>query len=146
MSRRLRISTVRMICLGAFYLFVLLVYAVSAQAETQKFSALGANAEQIEAMATRLQLTAEQRQAIQPVLKDHAQATRAILDKHGIDPQSGTRPSLSVLFALRRDMKQSRKVLEERLAAILNPDQMKQFRQISDERRKQIRDRLGQTN
>lgn len=146
MSRRLRISTVRMICLGAFYLFVLLVYAASAQAETQKSPALGANAEQIEAMATRLQLTDEQRQAIRPILKDHAQATRTILDKHGIDPQSGKRPSLTVLLALRSDMNESRKVLEERLAAILNPDQMKEFRQISDERRKQIRDRLSQAN
>ena len=146
MSRRLRISTVRMICLGAFYLFVLLVYAVSAQAQTQKDPAPGVNAQQIKEMATRLQLTDEQRQAIRPILRDQAQATRTILDKHGIDPQSGDRPSLPVLFALRRDMNQSRKVLEERLAAILNPEQMKEFRKITEERRKQIRDRLGQAN
>ena len=146
MSRRLHISTVRMICLGAFYLFVLLVYAASAQAQPGQLPGILDNAGQREAMATRLQLSDAQRQAITPVLIDYADSTRAIMAKYAIDPLSGTRPPLTVLFAVRKEMKASRRQLDERLVTILTPEQMVTFKHIRDERRRQVRDQLGRAN
>lgn len=146
MSRKLRISTVRMICLGGFYLFVLLVYAMSAQAQPRQLPDFFADPQQVEAMAERLQLSTAQREAIRPILLDFADSTRAIMDKYAIDPASGTRPPLSVLFGVRNDMKKNQQQLDDQLATILTPDQMRTFRQMQDERRKQFREELSRTN
>ena len=146
MSRKLRISTVRMICLGGFYLFVLLVYAVSAQAQPRQLPDSLTDTEQVEAMADRLQLSDAQRQAIRPILVDFADSTRAIMEKYAIDPLSGTRPPLSVLFAVRSDMKKNQQHLDDQLATILSPAQMKTFRVMQDERRRRFREELSRAD
>ena len=146
MSRKLRISTVRMYCLGAFYLFVLLVYAMSAQAQPRQLPGMFADKQQVEAMAERLQLNETQREAIRPMLLDFAEATQATMEKYAIDPASGTRPPLSVLFGVRNDMKKNQQQLDDQLATILTPDQMRIFRQLQDERRRQFREELSRAN
>ncbi|MCP4997529.1 MAG: hypothetical protein GY933_01960 [Hyphomicrobiales bacterium] len=146
MSRNLRISTVRLICLGGFYLLLLLIYATAAQAQTSKTLDLKSGTQQVEILAARLQLNEEQRVAIRPIMKEFMTSTRAVLEKHGVDPQSGEQPSLTVLFALRGDMQKYRKQMEEQLYSVLSPEQMSTFRQFQDEQREARRARLKQSN
>ena len=145
MSRNLRISTVRLICLSGFYLFLLVLYATAAPAQTMT-PPQGAASAQMEELAARLELSGQQREALRPILLDHVESMRAVMEKYGIDPASGERPSLTVMFAVRRDMKSNRDAFDARVAEVLSPAQMDSFKKIRDEQRKAMRAGLRQAN
>ncbi|MEM6463136.1 MAG: LTXXQ motif family protein [Pseudomonadota bacterium] len=144
MNRNLRLSTVRLICLGGFYLLLLVLFVTAAPAQTPQNPALKPAVEQLQVLSERLQLTEEQRTAVQPIMFEYMQVTRAVMEKHGIDPQSGKRPPLSALRAARGDLKKNREKLDSSMAAVLSPQQMQTFRQFQDEQRKAARARLRQ--
>ena len=134
MSQKLPVNTVRLIFLGGFYLLLLLLYATAAPAQESAASRTAA-VEQIKAMADELNLADEQRQALIPVLQQHGQATKAIFEKHGIDPGSGERPPLRKMLAARGDMKKNRAAFEKQVAAILSPAQMDAFERMQEQQR-----------
>lgn len=146
MSQKLSVNTVRLIFLGGFYLFLLLLYATAAPAQESAATGRTAAVEQIKAMADELNLTDEQRQALIPVLQQHGQATKAIFEKHGIDPGSGERPPLRKMLAVRGDMNKNRAAFEKQVATILSPAQMDAFERLQEQQRQAARARLTGSN
>ncbi|MDA4844901.1 Spy/CpxP family protein refolding chaperone [Hoeflea poritis] len=142
MTQKPPVNTVRLIFLGGFYLFLLLLYATAAPAQENAASGRPAAAEQIRAMADQLNLSDQQRQALIPILQQHGQATKAILEKHGIDPASGERPPLRKMLSVRGDMKKNRAAFEKQVAAILSPAQMDTFKRLQEQQRQALRARL----
>ncbi|MEX3007866.1 hypothetical protein [Hoeflea sp. TYP-13] len=142
MSRNLQFSTVRLICLGGFYLLLLVLYATAAPAQNLSNIDGKPGAERIQELVVRLQLSDEQRTAIQPIMEEFVVSTRAVLEKHGVDPKSGNRPPLRVLLAMRGDMEKNRTRMEGQMSAVLSPGQMDEFRKIQKEQREERRARM----
>lgn len=95
----------------------------------------GPDTARIEQVAERLQLSEGQKQPFRETMLAFRSNVLATLDRHGVDPDAGQRPSLAVMFRLRSDMKRNRAELEDRLATILTPEQMRKFSRIQEERR-----------
>ncbi|WP_419913673.1 hypothetical protein [Hoeflea sp.] len=146
MSRKLTFNAIKLIFLGGFYLFLLVLYATAAPAQDSAVPDRVAAAEQIRAMADELDLTDDQRQAVIPILQQYGQATKAILEKHGVDPASGKRPPLRKMMAIRGDMEKNRTSLDQQLAAVLSPTQMDTFRKLQKQQREAIRARMTNSN
>ncbi|MET1413277.1 Spy/CpxP family protein refolding chaperone [Roseibium sp. HPY-6] len=92
-----------------------------------------AEAPRIAEVAAKLDLTAAQEPAFTRILQAHVATTRSLLEKHGVDPSKG-RPPMKVMRALRSEMLQNRQNLETELAAVLTPQQLDQFKNLSRER------------
>jgi|GEM_PF-2345521 len=85
-----------------------------------------------------LQLTNEQETAFVAIMTDYREAMRATMEKHGVDPAAG-RPPLRVMMSMRNDVRRNTAQMEEQMAALLTPAQMKTFRHIQDTRRRELR-------
>ncbi len=86
-------------------------------------------------IAAGLNLTAQQEPAFTEIMENHIAATKALLDRHGVDPSKG-RPSRQVMRELRGEMMQNREQLELALTAVLTPEQLKQLKEMSQKRRR----------
>ena len=97
----------------------------------------------IEETKTRLNLTEEQSKQIRPILEENIQGSLEVLRKYGFE--RGHKPSLNFRqkLALRKDMNAVRDVTDAKLGAVLNDEQMDEYEDIRDERRKAMRERLG---
>lgn len=124
--RQLRLASV-------FAGLLILVPVGLAAADTGK--APTANDARIQEVAQRLQLSEDQKQPFRQSMETFRSSVLATLDKHGVDPDTGQRPSLAVMFRLRSDMKRNRAELEDRLTTFLTPQQMREFGRIQEERR-----------
>lgn len=96
----------------------------------------------------RLNLTDEQVEQVRPILRSGFQAMLEVFQKHGIEPgeRSGTtdRIGLRQLRRLRRDLDAVRKQTLKHLDGVLTAAQLKTYKQIQEERRKALRERLRQ--
>ena len=103
------------------------------QAEGQQRIRKRVIARRMDQIGARLDLTEEQTTAVRPILQDHFDGQLALLEQHGID--SGERPKIRKLRALRRDLDAKEKETAEKLAAILSSEQMAEYNKIQDEQR-----------
>ena len=72
------------------------------------------------------------------------QSRRAILEDHGIDLANPKRPSMVTMLAIRSDMQNVNKRTERKLVPVLSAEQMREFKIIQDEFRKEMRNRFQQ--
>lgn len=107
------------------------------QAERQKRVRKRVFAKGMEEIGARLALTEAQMAKARPILQDHLEGQLALLDKHDID--SGERPGIRKLRALRRDLDAQEGETAKKLAAILSTEQMAEYEKIQEERRERTR-------
>ncbi|WP_136660438.1 hypothetical protein [Nitratireductor sp. XY-223] len=146
MSRKLPFNAVKLIFLGGFYLFLLVLYATAAPAQGMSIGDEQQLQERVQEMAEKLQLTEDQRQALIPIMQDYGLATKAMLEKHDVDLEPGERPSRRKMMAMRGDVQKNRSAFEQQLATVLSPQQMDEFHRLQKEQREAMRARLRRTN
>lgn len=98
--------------------------------------------ESIQSALEQLDLREDQKEPVRAILKESAAQRRAILQKEGIELGSGEKPSFR---QLRKAAPQLRKVVkeqDEKLSGVLDPEQMKAFRELRDELRKNAKQKL----
>ena len=106
--------------------------------------------QRLEEARERLQLTDEQVEQLLPVLKESFEATREVLEKHGIDLRNwaeggrNRRLNLRQLRTLGRDMNEVQEALLEKIEELgfLSDKQFAEFKRVQDEHRKALRDRF----
>ena len=108
------------------------------QGEWQKIKEQrGKAVERLAELQSRLKLTPEQTDALQPILEKEAEELRGIKEKHASDTsRSGKRDML-------REMKGVQEKYEPQIAAVLTPEQMTEWKKIKEERRQEIKENHG---
>lgn len=92
--------------------------------------------------ATRMALTPEQIERVQPILDSAAKARSDALAFYGVDFEANKRPGLFSLVKLKLAIDDINRKAEELLAPHLSSSQMDAYRVIVDERETAMRDRL----
>lgn len=114
----------------------------------QQSSASGLPDIQVKLVQTkqRLNLTDEQFAEMRPILKTSLEETKAVLDKHGIDlsipKEQRDRPSFREMRKIGKDLKVVRESTTARLAEVLSEKQLDTYKEIQEERRKQMREQI----
>ena len=101
--------------------------------------------ERIAQTQERLGLTDEQIEEIAPILESGFEAQAAVLEDMGIDLDDrgrGPRVSLRDLRRLRSELQAIRENTREQLAEVLTAEQMEEFRQIQEEGRAELNERI----
>ena len=101
--------------------------------------------ERIAQTQERLGLTDEQIEEITPILESGFEAQAAVLQDMGIDLDDrgqGPRVRLRDLRKLRSEMQAIRENTREQLAEMLTAEQMEEFRQIQEEGRTELNERI----
>lgn len=83
----------------------------------------------VKEMAAALELSDAQEVAFTRIFEAHIAKTKALMAKHGIDPDGG-RPSYRTRRAMKGELDQNREVLEAELAEFLTADQLVTLREI----------------
>ena len=101
---------------------------------------------QLEQAKDRLNLTDEQVEQVKPILRESIEASKQVLDKHGIDlsvpKEQRTRPSFREMRAIKKDMKAVRTATTEKLAVVLSDDQLDAYKEIQEERREEMQEQI----
>ena len=94
----------------------------------------------------RMNLSDEQVEQITPLMEAHIESIATALDKHGINFQdrSGERKRLNFreMRALRKDLDAVRADTADKLSAILDESQIKEYKKIQAERKVALRERI----
>ena len=102
--------------------------------------------ERLEEVRSRLDLTDEQVEQVTPILRASFEALREVLQKHGIDPRGGSRGAgrlgLRGLRNLQRDVAPVREQVLEDLGEVLTDEQLEIYKEIQEENRQAMRQRL----
>lgn len=133
----MRISLKRMIALvaviGAMLVPVLAPALAMAEALTP---------EDVAKMEARLNLTPEQRAAVQPILRESMTARSATFEKYGVDLKTCSRPGALGLIRLNKDMNRINTDMRTRLAAILTPAQLREYDRIVAEQTVIVKEKI----
>ncbi|MEM9531702.1 MAG: hypothetical protein AAGA23_12345 [Pseudomonadota bacterium] len=94
----------------------------------------------------RLSLTEDQRSQVEPIVRAQFDATQAVMKKYGFTPgaQGGSGASMRELRAMSKELKPIRKQADKELAAVLSRDQMKEYKDIQEERQAKMREEIKQ--
>lgn len=102
--------------------------------------------QRMEEVTSRLGLSDEQVEQLAPVLEKSRAAQQEILSKYGIDLESGSGPSQKLGMRNGRAMRQELDVVRSDMLAevegILTNEQFEAFKQIQEERRAEMRERV----
>jgi len=102
--------------------------------------------ERAQEMRERLNLTDDQAEAIQPIMIDHLEKTDKVLKGYGIDLRTGERPEKRMGLRNARNMKSEldevQASTEGELEKILDDDQMREYREIVQERQAARREKI----
>ena len=106
-------------------------------------------AEKLEETKVRLNLTDDQIVSIKPILiEDLAQKNQVLLE-HGIDLESGKRPTGGMNFrearALANDMDSVREKTVKELSVYLSDEQIEEYKKIQKENKEKIRERIKES-
>ncbi|MDJ0514673.1 MAG: Spy/CpxP family protein refolding chaperone [Methyloceanibacter sp.] len=93
-------------------------------------SAQSLTPEEVAKLETRLNLTPEQRTAIDPILRASMSQRQSTFRKHGVDLQTCTRPGALRLIRLNKDMNRINADTRSRLAAVLSAAQLREYDKI----------------
>ncbi len=95
-------------------------------------------APQVQDMIIELQLDSEQQAAVVQIIGEFRDSMDAMMERHGIDPSQG-RPPLFKMRAIRSEMQANVATMEQRMAAVLTPEQMQRFMAMQQEQRRNRR-------
>ena len=106
-------------------------------------------AEKLEETKVRLDLTDDQFVSIEPILiEDLAQKNQVLLE-HGINLESGERPTggmnIRKARALANDMDSVREKTIEKLSVYLSDEQIQEYKKIQEENKEKIRERIKES-
>ena len=125
------------------------LFAVGAEAAADDDPAAKAKA-QMQETFERLELTDEQIQQVEPVLRASAEARQEILAEYGMDPasrqSSGARPGPRKMRAMRKEMDAVNEDTLGQLEQVLSDEQIAEFNRIQEERRAEMRERMRSAN
>lgn len=127
-----------------------LVLIVAIFSANSVWSEQGAKAaEKLEETKVRLNLTDDQIVSIKPILIEDLAQKNQVLLKHGIDLESGKRPTGGMNFrearALANDMDSVREKTFEKLSVYLNDEQLEEYKEIQKENKEKIRERIKES-
>jgi Spy/CpxP family protein refolding chaperone len=97
----------------------------------------GKTVERFAELQSRLKLTPEQSDALQPILEQEADELRAIKEKHASDTSRGDKKNML------SEMKGVQERYEGQIAAVLTSNQMSEWKKIKAERREEIKQSRG---
>ena len=104
--------------------------------------------QRLEEARTRLDLTDEQVEQVKPILRAGSEAVLGVLQEHGIDLQDrsggANRLRFRQLRRLQRDLNAVREQTLEDLDAVLTDEQLEIYKEIQEENRQAMRERLRQ--
>jgi len=127
-----------------------LVLIVAVFGANSVWSEQGAKAaEKLEETKVRLNLTDDQFVSIEPILiEDLAQKNQVLLE-HGINLESGKRPTGGMNFrkarALANDMDSVREKTVEKLSVYLSDEQIQEYKKIQKENKEKMRERIKES-
>ncbi|MEO1596472.1 MAG: Spy/CpxP family protein refolding chaperone [Pseudomonadota bacterium] len=98
--------------------------------------------EQMQQTFERLDLTDEQIDQVKPVLEASAEEREKIMSEYGMDPESGKRPGMRKMRAMKQEMDSVQEKTIAELKKILTDEQITEFQQIQEERQAAMRDRM----
>ena len=106
--------------------------------------------QRLDSARARLQLGDEQVEQLLPILRENFEGTMAILEEHGIDiwgfaeGRSNRRLNLRQLRSLGRDLDAVREAMFEKIEELgfLSQEQFTEFKEIQEEQRQVLRERL----
>lgn len=106
-------------------------------------------AEKLEETKVRLNLTDDQFVSIEPILiEDLAQKNQVLLE-HGINLESGERPTggmnIRKARALANDMGSVREKTIEKLSVYLSDEQIQEYKKIQEENKEKMRERIKES-
>lgn len=154
MMNLMRIQVTKRIAAVACWSCILIALALTlADGSTVAFQERQLGEEQIEQIRARIQetrerlnLTDEQIEQVTPILRAGFEAQMEVLEQHGIDigNRSGGRNRLRLrqLRQLGRDLDAARERTVEELGAVLSEEQIEVYKEIQEERRQAMRERL----
>lgn len=120
-----------------------LTTSLAQQVDPDRLAELEARIEQTK---QRLNLTDQQVAQIEPVLESSFEASMLVLEDHGIDltvpRDQRERPGFRKIRAIAKDLKAVREETAEEMAEILTDEQMKEYREIQEERRAELREQI----
>ncbi|MEM7705851.1 MAG: hypothetical protein AAF358_09890 [Pseudomonadota bacterium] len=92
----------------------------------------------------RLQLTDEQKQQVEPILRARFDASRSVMEKYGMSPDGAGqgKPSRREMRSMAKELKPIREKADQELAEILTDEQLDEYREIQEESRTQMRERM----
>lgn len=90
----------------------------------------------------RLGLSEEQVAPFQAELKAFHESRRAVLERHGVEMGAGKRENFKALRDAAPELKAERKAHDERLAGILDKEQLKAYHELQKEFRKGVKDKM----
>lgn len=99
-------------------------------------------AQRLEETRQRLNLTEEQRAALEPVLRASFEKRAAILNKYGVSRDGGNRLKYREARAMQGELETVRNQTEKEVAKILDSRQMAEFLKIQEENRQAMRERI----
>ena len=125
----------------SFLLALFLCAPLAAQAQEDRGEAFRASFAQAQ---ERLNLTDEQLAQVEPIMQARFDASRAVMEKYGFSPGSSGQggASLRQMRAMSKELQPIREQAEQGLAEVLSKDQMKEYREIQDERRARMRSEI----
>lgn len=101
--------------------------------------------ERLEQVIENLELTDEQVEALRPIFQSSFERQAAVLEQYGIDlsdGEQGDKLSHRERRKLRGDLKDERERTEDAIAEVLTDDQFHAYKEMAEERRDEMRERL----
>ena len=101
--------------------------------------------ERLEQVIENLELTDEQVEALRPIFQSSFERQAAVLEQYGIDlsdGEQGDKLSRRERRKLRGDLKDERERTEDAIAEVLTDDQFHAYKEMAEERRDEMRERL----
>ena len=123
-------------------LFLLLASPVLAQVAAPTTQASEQISAQVKQSLERLQLTEEQHDAVATIMEESFMKRLAVMEKYGISPEN---PEAIQELRMRtkrkvgKDMDKVHNETEKQLGEVLTEEQMKEWKEIEEERRAQMR-------
>ena len=106
-------------------------------------------AEKLEETKVRLNLTDDQFVSIEPILIEDLTQKNQVLLEHGINLESGKRPTggmnIRKARALANDMDSVREKTIEKLSVYLSDEQIQEYKKIQKENKEKIRERIKES-
>ncbi len=99
-------------------------------------------AQRIEEVRGRLNLSEDQKAAIEPLLTANLEERRTVMEKYGLDEDGAAGLSRRERSALAKELRALREKTNEQMAEILTEEQMREWTAIQEENRKRMRERM----
>lgn len=121
-GRSMKIAKLIRVLVGGFVLSAAVLSWAEDEGEQGDFD--------LEAVVQELDLSDEQLEKVRVIMEDSKEARRSILEEHGIEFGKGVRPDRREMRAAMPELRAARKATEERLAEVLDEEQMAKYKEL----------------